>query len=100
MRKEVIGSATLYLGDCRDVLPTLGPVDAVVTDPPYGIGAARNRGSQKWGWKDHLSAGWDNERPGAETILSIIALAPHQILWGGAIFRVNSSSQRRLAGLG
>ena len=31
-----IGDATLYLGDCLDILPTLGPVDAVVTDPPYG----------------------------------------------------------------
>lgn len=28
----------LWLGDCRDVLPLIGPVDAVVTDPPYGIG--------------------------------------------------------------
>jgi len=28
---------TLYLGDCREILPTLGKVDAVVTDPPYGI---------------------------------------------------------------
>jgi site-specific DNA-methyltransferase (adenine-specific) len=37
-RKEQIGEATLYLGDCREVLPTLGRVDAVVTDPPYGIG--------------------------------------------------------------
>ena len=27
---------TLYLGDCREILPTLGKVDAVVTDPPYG----------------------------------------------------------------
>lgn len=35
-RKEIIGDATLYLGDCRDILPTLGKVDAVVTDPPYG----------------------------------------------------------------
>jgi len=34
----IIGDATLYLGDCRDILPTLGKVDAVVTDPPYGIG--------------------------------------------------------------
>lgn len=31
---------TLYLGDCRDILPTLGPVDAVITDPPYGINKA------------------------------------------------------------
>jgi DNA modification methylase len=29
---------TLYLGDCREILPTLGKVDAVVTDPPYGNG--------------------------------------------------------------
>jgi site-specific DNA-methyltransferase (adenine-specific) len=28
---------TLHLGDCREVLPTLGNVDAVVTDPPYGV---------------------------------------------------------------
>lgn len=38
MRIETIGRATLYLGDCRDILPTLPKVDAVVTDPPYGIG--------------------------------------------------------------
>lgn len=41
-RVERIGDATLYLGDCRDILPTLGPVDAVVTDPPYGIGYAHS----------------------------------------------------------
>lgn len=33
-----IGDATLYLGNCLEILPTLGPVDAVVTDPPYGVG--------------------------------------------------------------
>ena len=38
LRKETIGDATLYLGDCIEVLPTLGKVDAVITDPPYGIG--------------------------------------------------------------
>jgi len=37
-RKEVIGDATLYLGDCLEILPHLGEVDAVVTDPPYGVG--------------------------------------------------------------
>lgn len=35
-RKEVIGNATLYLGDCRDVLPTLQRPDAILSDPPYG----------------------------------------------------------------
>lgn len=34
-RKEVIGNATLYLGDCIEILPTLCKVDAVITDPPY-----------------------------------------------------------------
>ena len=29
---------TIYHGDCREVLPALGPVDLVLTDPPYGIG--------------------------------------------------------------
>lgn len=37
MRIETIGNATLYLADCREVLPTLPKVDAVITDPPYGV---------------------------------------------------------------
>ena len=36
----VIGNATLYLGDCLEILPTLPKVDAVVTDPPYGVNYA------------------------------------------------------------
>lgn len=44
MRVERIGNATLYLGDCRDVLPTLPKVDAVITDPPYGIGYVHSGG--------------------------------------------------------
>ena len=39
-RVETIGDAVLYCGDCREILPTLGPVDAVVTDPPYGVNFA------------------------------------------------------------
>lgn len=35
-RVETIGNATLYLGDCRDILPELSKVDSVITDPPYG----------------------------------------------------------------
>lgn len=35
-RVEQIGAATLYLGDCREILPTLGRVDVILTDPPYG----------------------------------------------------------------
>jgi site-specific DNA-methyltransferase (adenine-specific) len=50
-RKEVIGDATLYLGDCLEILPTLGKVDAVITDPPYGekthAGARTDSGETK-----------------------------------------------------
>jgi len=38
--KVVIGNATLYLGDCLEILPALGRFDAVVTDAPYGISDA------------------------------------------------------------
>ncbi len=37
-RKEQIGDAVLYLGDCLDVMPGLGPIDALISDPPYGVG--------------------------------------------------------------
>lgn len=46
-RREQIGDATLWLGDCREILPLLPKVDAVVTDPPYGIGYAhRGKGGK------------------------------------------------------
>lgn len=44
----IIGNATLYLGDCRDILPTLEKVDAVVTDPPFGLGDRMKGGT----WAD------------------------------------------------
>lgn len=42
-RREVIGDAVLYLGDCLEILPTLPKVDAVITDPPYLMGSASTR---------------------------------------------------------
>lgn len=36
MRTETIGNATLHLGDCRDIIPTLSDISCVVTSPPYG----------------------------------------------------------------
>ncbi len=42
MRVEKIGDATLYLGDCREILPTLPKFDTVVTDPPYGMAFQSN----------------------------------------------------------
>lgn len=49
MQPVIIGNATLYLGDCMDILPTLGKVDCVITDPPYSANthkmAKTNRGA-------------------------------------------------------
>lgn len=42
MNQVIIGDATLYLGDCMDILPALGKVDAVITDPPYGMSFQSN----------------------------------------------------------
>ena len=47
-RVEHIGNATLYLADCREVLPTLQGVDAVVTDPPYGMAFQSAWRSERW----------------------------------------------------
>jgi DNA modification methylase len=77
---------TLYLGDCREILPTLGKIDAVVTDPPYGINAARIRKSEKNGWRDYDAPGWDKERPPAELIELIVRAGRHSIVWGGNYF--------------
>lgn len=85
-RIECIGDATLYLGDCRDILPTLGPVDAVVTDPPYGINAARDRNSEKWGWRDYGNGEWDLARPDAKTMGLVLSAGKHSVVWGGNYF--------------
>jgi len=47
MKQETIGRATLYLGDCRDILPTLGKVDHIITDPPYSARTHDNHDSQE-----------------------------------------------------
>jgi site-specific DNA-methyltransferase (adenine-specific)/modification methylase len=90
-RVETIGNATLYLGDCRDILPTLGKVDAVVTDPPFGLGDKMQGGTwgAKEGFKEMLS--WDSEAPQTETLLSIIALGKSAVLWGGNYFGLPAS---------
>ena len=55
MRKEIIGDATLYLGNCLEIMPTLGKVDAVVTDPPYGINWKPRINHQDQKWIDNVS---------------------------------------------
>lgn len=86
------GRVQLYLGDCREILPTLGKVDAVVTDPPYGIGfkwSGAARGGRTaglaWGreagrrqpeWSDIIG----DDEPFDATVWTSF---PEVILWGG-----------------
>jgi len=78
----IIGNATLYLGDCRDILPTLPKVDAVITDPPYGIGA--NKQTLGKGKKDFDRGGdWDDATP---DIRWIPCHARWYCVWGGNYF--------------
>lgn len=81
MRVEHIGDATLYLADCRDVLPTLPKVDAVITDPPYGIGIASNPVRQM-----HENMKWDDSMPSYEILQACIKLGHVAIVWGGNYF--------------
>lgn len=91
MRKEVIGNATLYLGDCLEILPTLPKVDAVITDPPYGIGMdnqkirtkpnrpnTRGRGGEL----QYISAGWDKSPIGRNYFDAMFRVSEDQIIWG------------------
>jgi site-specific DNA-methyltransferase (adenine-specific) len=88
MRIETIGTATLYLGDCRDILPTLPKVDAVITDPPYGIGedGGSFRGRKGQGHRVLEKMGWDACRPAREVFLLMEVAAPIRVYWGGNYF--------------
>ena len=88
MRVEHIGAATLYLGDCRDVIPTLPGIDAVVTDPPYGIGqhGGAFRGRKGGGHRVLAKKAWDHSTPCKDTFALMLAAAPAHIIWGGNYF--------------
>lgn len=84
----IIGNATLYCADCRDILPTLPKVDAVITDPPYGIGKdgqIKTTGGNG-GRKAHEFMGWDITRPDPELLSVIVGKGTKVILWGGNYF--------------
>lgn len=97
-RVEHIGDCTLYLGDCRDILPKLGEVDAVVTDPPYGIlnlaegttsAVRKSRRSNPGRFAGSaLGAGdyaWD-DAPTDQLLASVRAAGEDAIIWGGNYF--------------
>jgi DNA modification methylase len=82
-----IGRAKLYLGDCRDILPTLPKVDAVVTDPPYGLGDKLEPGGAGR-WTLHQAGGhkWDQSTP--DNMWEIARHGIDAIIWGGNYFEL------------
>lgn len=86
MEVVTIGDAVLYHGDCLEILPTLPKVDAVITDPPYGIGADSHAGPANQGWTQWETSGWDKARPGRAAFDMILRAGKAQIVWGGNYF--------------
>lgn len=84
----VIGNATLYLADCRDVLaglfdmraPKLPHFDAVVTDPEYGIGFARQPTRYQRA-NGMTRRDWDDKR--SDDVVLALAKARPAVIWGG-----------------
>jgi DNA modification methylase len=95
MQPVIIGGATLYCGDCMDILPTLPKVDAVITDPPYGINenskkvASRRNAAAA---KDYGDFDWDKKPPAAELIQAIRDKGEFQAFFGGNYFALPPTS--------
>lgn len=80
----IIGNATLYLGDCAEILPMLSKVDAVVTDPPYGIGEAAGKAAKAI---DYGNEDWDQEPINDELMNAVKDAARWSIIFGGNYYQ-------------
>lgn len=96
---RVIGGQTLLQGDCLEIMPGLERFDAVVTDPPYGIGAdeAQNAAAEQRkkasgkskagrGWKEYRQTAWDRDRPDRVIFEQFLKMSKDQVIWGGNYF--------------
>jgi site-specific DNA-methyltransferase (adenine-specific)/modification methylase len=87
--KVEIGNATLYLGDCMEILQTLDKVDAVITDPPYGINENSKKVASRGKMaapKDYGDFDWDKAPPSDELIELIRTKGKYQAFFGGNYF--------------
>ena len=95
MRREVIGSAELWLGDCRDVLPQLSGVDAVVTDPPYGIGEAAGKNASRGNLavaRDYGVETWDDAPIDPDLMSAVRSACRWAIIFGGNYYDCPAAS--------
>jgi site-specific DNA-methyltransferase (adenine-specific) len=77
----------LYVGDCLEILPTLTGINAVVTDPPYGIDAG-NMNLGKWRTFRMEKSDWDK---GQIDLLPLLNLDVPTVFWGGNYFHLPQS---------
>ncbi len=82
---------TLYNGDCFEIMRTLGDksIDAVVTDPPYGLGESNVRALSRSNVADANDYGeftWDAAPASPEQITEIMRVSKHQVIFGGNYF--------------
>lgn len=87
--ETIAEGVTLYLGDCREILPTLPRADAIITDPPYGIGECGGRNSVPKNRKSirvFERFEWDNSRPEKGVFDLMMNKSKHQIIWGANYF--------------
>jgi len=83
-----LGDCTLIHGDCREVLPTLGRFDCVITDPPYGLAEKLQGGT--WGKQfEGVSKDWD-AKPWEPTS-EFLEIAKTYVIWGGNYFNLPPS---------
>jgi DNA modification methylase len=95
MKEVQIGDCRLLLGDMNEILPQLGKFDLCLTDPPYGIGEARNDNKSRSclaSSKDYGREEWDNQPASAAQIGLMIAASRYQIIFGGNYFDLPPSS--------
>ena len=87
---RIIGDQLLIQGDCREVMAVLPKVDAVVTDPPYGIGYDGQKGGKrgKTFSREYEFKGWDSFAPDVSWMTDHAA-----IVWGGNYFGLPASSR-------
>lgn len=91
----IIGNAQLWLGDCRDILPTLEKVDAVITDPPYGIGEAAGKNASRGKLavsKDYGNDTWDNNQIDKSLIDLVIDAGHGVVIFGGNYYAMPAAS--------
>lgn len=110
MSVVTLGPCTLYHGDLLDVLPTLPKAEAVLVDPPYGIGESSKKNATRgkpFGSRvdnkntrgtyvpptDYGVYEWDDAPLDAPRLALVLAAAPKQVVWGGNYYGLPAASK-------